>query len=570
MSNKRGRHAKRGGRTTPKGTRPLRLVHDDWRLPATGPAPAREPEPELVHMVERALGSGQPLELLALVSSLLWALHPAAPPGPVELPPLPVLVEMWSEIDHRATTALLAVVGAMADAPAIRAAAASTVAERRHPLPGWVDGLPQASIDRVVEVSHVLGDGETFLIGVQLPGSSGLTVSVYIDHNLGTIVKDSYVVPEALAPVLRTMGDLIDEPGTTCDDIEPADARTKVTEALASPLSNGLFGDDGTWPRCRPLLEWVVRLLPEGGHGHQHRTWSRAEQDQLVDAFFASPYGRALRDAHRRRLLDGIVEGILDTDGDPMRWSPVTVELLMVDELRHDPDLAADDLRQVPDLLRAFIGYCHAERGVPAALTDETIDAVDRWRTHLQHAIDDLDDRWDEPWSYEAMLLDDLRRAVGSELALRTLDAEPLPDEPFAWDTVPLDGHDRLQEVLHLVDATCETLFDIELRTAARRLVARVALGDPRVLSRGRPETAAAALVWIVATANDAFTRHGLLVKDYMTHLGLGSGTPSQRADTFLRAAGIEAHRYPRLGLGDPSLLVSAHRRSIIESRDLF
>ena len=55
-----------------------------------------------------------------------------------------------------------------------------------------------------------------------------------------------------------------------------------------------------------------------------------------------------------------------------------------------------------------------------------------------------------------------------------------------------------------------------------------------------------------------------------MTHLGLGSGTPSQRADTFLRAAGIEAHRYPRLGLGDPSLLVSAHRRSIIESRDLF
>lgn len=571
MSNKRGRHAKRGGRTTPKGTRPLHLVRDDWRLPASGPSPAPAPEPELVHMVEEALATGQPLELLAVTSSLLWALHPASPPGRVELPPLDVLVEMWSEISHRSTTALLAAVGEMADDPATRAVAAATVAQRHHPLPAWVAGLAEASVTRVVEVSHVLGDGETFLVDLHIPGSSGLTISVYVDHNVGTFLKDAYVVPEALEPVLRTMADLLEDPDTTVADIDPADARAKVAEALASPLSNGLFDHEDTWPRCRPLVEWVLRLLPEGGTGYVHPTWSRVEQDQLIGAFFASPYGRALRDADRRFLLHHIIEAILDHGDDPLRWSPVTVEVLMVDHLPDDIDLDAELLRQAPDLLRAFIGYAHAERSIPAALTEVTIDAVDRWLPDLLGGIDELDGGWDEPWSYEAVLLDELRREVGSELALHTLDAEPLPDEPFAWEGVPLDVHDRLLEVLGLIDATCEELFDVELRTAARRLVARVVAGDPAVFTRkGRTETAAAALVWIVATPNEAFTRHGVGVKDLMAHLGLRSGTPSQRADTFLRAAGINPHRYPRLSLGEPSLLTSAQRRSIIDRRDRY
>jgi hypothetical protein len=190
----------------------------------------------------------------------------------------------------------------------------------------------------------------------------------------------------------------------------------------------------------------------------------------------------------------------------------------------------------------------------------------------------------DGPWPMDELDPDDidagaymlqlLREAAGSEEALRALDDAPLPDEDFYWTGIPDDVHTKVAEVLALCDRCCEEMLDTEYRTACRRLLARAATGNPDVFRRkGRTETAAAAICWIVAKDNDVFGRWGpgLLVKDLMAHFGLQQGGVSQRADTMMKAAGYDpSTRTWELRLGSPELLVSSRRRRMIELRDTY
>lgn len=106
------------------------------------------------------------------------------------------------------------------------------IVARGHALPGWLLDLHDSTVGGVVEMVHVLGDGDNVMIEVSLPGDSALSVVVYIDHNLGTLVKDAFVVPEpldALIERMRTIGG--PDPDTTCDDLDPAQARARITAA---------------------------------------------------------------------------------------------------------------------------------------------------------------------------------------------------------------------------------------------------------------------------------------------------------------------------------------------------
>ena len=169
-------------------------------------------------------------------------------------------------------------------------------------------------------------------------------------------------------------------------------------------------------------------------------------------------------------------------------------------------------------------------------------------------------------------MLDALQKAVGGDEALRALDDRPLPDEPFDWTGIPADIRPEVQEVLTLCDGCCTALFDLECRTACRRFLARVASGDPQVFRRkGRSDTAAAAIVWIVGKASRLLSRSGgPYVKDLAEHLGTGQQNMSQRAATLLAAAGIPDRFYGDPYLGSPDLLTSGRRREIMSGRDRY
>ena len=420
---------------------------------------------------------------------------------------------------------------------------------------------------------HVLGDGDNIILAVRFPDRQELSVVVYIDHNLGTVVKDAFVVPGPITELLDLMRSKLADPDVEWLEVGLPDARAKIVEAMnhgdrmLPPL------ETDSWPACQPIVEWLARLLPEGGTGYIRSEWSDKAQRQLTKRFFSSSEGVPLDDRDHRQLFQSLLWfGTGYGPGDPMRWSPVTVEMLLADWIPRKIVADAEYLAKAPDLVRSFIRFCHAERGIRSELTRETLAAVDDWEPEYQRVIrsprpqgpaallvamgvldpdgpwdeDEDEDEWDdddeEEFDYQTVMRGLLEDAVGGAANLATLDTKPLPDEEFAWNDVEADVRERVGEVLAICDRCCDELLDVEYRTACRRLLARVATGNPEVFRRrGRADTAAAALCLVVGKANDLFSpsRGGMLIKDLMEHFGLSQSSVSQRGETLLRAAGI-------------------------------
>jgi hypothetical protein len=562
------------------------------------PARTRRRGPaDLLVEAGRRLASGEPLDFLAYVSTLLAAIDPRGQnpfererPGGPERATLPTLLDSFAEVMLPETTALLAALAELAPDELTRARARRALATRPHPLPDWLGRLGDASVYRAVESTHVLGDAVNVLLGARLPGHE-LTAAIYIDHNLGTVVKDGFPAPSPIGDVVEHMRKATDDPDVRFADIGLADARARVAEAIeVGAIMFPPFETD-TWPASRPLTEWLLRLLPEGGTGYVRPKWSKAAKKKLANRFFGSQFGKPLDDAGHRDLLDQFLWFGTDYGpGDPLRWSPTAVEILLADWIPRKIVASPEHLSRAPALLRAFIRFCHAEREIRPVLTDQTLAAVDEYEPEYQRAIRSprpqgpmallaamgvLGDQelWeDEPFQAERYLLDALAEEVGGEDRLDALDDTPLPDEAFDWDGVPADVRERLGQVLAACDRCCDDLFGTEYRTACRRLLARAVPGLSGMLqATGKPEVIAAAVCWVIGKGNRRFGQgpDELKVKDVMSYFGLRQSSVSERAYQIMHAAGIQpASAYPAVRLGSPDLLVSARRRQIIELRD--
>jgi hypothetical protein len=583
---KRGRHPRNRRRQAGQHKRPrqVRTVR-----------PHRHGAGDLLAGVRERLATGDPLDFLAYASTLLASLDPRGK-NPFERDSaddadsvtLPMLIESFAGVGLPETTALLAALAELGPDEMSRARARLALAASPHPLPDWLARLGETSVYRAMQSTHVLGDGDNVMLGVRLPGHE-LTMVIYIDHNLGTVVKDAFPLSEPLDEVAGHMRKATDDPDMTSADIGLAEARARAASAME--LGAIMFPpfETDTWPASRPLAEWLLRLMPEGGTGYVRPKWTKAAKKRLASRFFGSEFGRPLDDAEHRHLLDELLWFGTDYGpGDPQRWSPVAVEMLLADWIPRKIVADPGYLSKAPALLRAFIRFCHADRGIRPALTDETLAAVDQWEPEYQRVIRSprpqgpmallaamgaLGD--EEPWldeSVEQPLLDGLAEEVGGADVLDSLGDTPLPDEEFDWDKVPDDVRDRLGQVVAACDRCCDDLLGAEYRTACRRLLARAAPGLSGMLGgQAKPEAIAAAACWVIGKGNQRFGQQlgELRIKDLMSYFSLGQSSVSERGYQIMRAAGIQpASAYPQVRLGSPGLLVSARRRRIIEIRD--
>jgi len=577
--------------------------------PQAKPPEADDRPDELLADIRRALGAEHPLAFLALVSALLAAAdqrrrHPlerlARRQDEVEVT-REQLIRSFLDVPCLETSAVLAVVAAM-DADDLERVRIARELSRRQDiasLPRWVAGVGDARIEGAQEMVHILGDGDDVLIGLRLPTGEALTVVVYVDHNLGTVAKDGFALPETLDEVVAIMQARVDEPGFSWRELDPKDARARLEEAIEMGERTFPPFESDSWPAARPLVEWAARLAPRGGTGYVRHTWSEEERSALRARFLAAPEALGLDDPESAELVDSVLWfGCEAGPGDPLRWSPPSVELFLTDWAPRKILLGRELLSRLPDVLGAFVRFAHREREIPAVLTAETLDAIDESRAafadlirspHLQGPaallaqmadFGELDEPDEEPdpedllaaldADYKNAFLHHLMRTVGSAEAMAELDDVPLPDEPFEWTGIPDDVRDRVAEVLALVDSCAESLLDVEYRTAFRRLLARAARRDPAVFRhRGRSETAAAAICWMVAKANDLFvpTGGGMAVKDLLAHFGLANQSVSQRAERIARAAGLDTWSVGA-ELGTPDLLVSSRRRELLRWRN--
>ena len=546
----------------------------------------REEQPDLLDGVRHALADQHPLGLLTYVSTLLCATdrRRADPFAREEVsgPTQGELIATFLDVPMPETSALLAVIAEMVDDQVQRVRIRRELAARRADLPDWLTRLPETTAYRAVRMGHVLGDGDNVSIGVRTADRQEFTCVVYIDHNMGTLVKDAFVVPLPVAEITDQFRAAADDPDTSFDDLSLADARAWIDPAAALAARTYPPFETESWPACRPLVEWIVRGLPTGGTGYQRPQWDPKQREQLADRFFGSAYADSLDDPDRRDLLDSLLWFGADYGtGDPLRWSSVRVEILLGDWLPRKIVAPPDYLAKAPELLRAFIRFAHAESGVRTELTDEALAAIDHWEPQYQYTIRSPHPTGTDALfaalgigtphelrSFEQTMVDGLVQDVGGQDRLESLADAPLPDEPFSWDGIPDDVHATVGDVLAAVDRCCADLLDDEYRTACRRLLARVASRGPDFFRRkGRIETAAAAVVWSVGKANDLFRQ--MTAKQLIGHFGLGQSSVGQRAATMLRAGGFDGSTNT-VRLGSPDYLVSSRRAHIIELRDRY
>ena len=217
--------------------------------------------------------------------------------------------------------------------------------------------------------------------------------------------------------------------------------------------------------------------------------------------------------------------------------------------------------------------FAHDRAGVPAMDTEEALNQIHRLTPVYLRLLDGRPEsgRPSIPSGLilgehvDAMFVEWLASAVGGRDALDALDADPLPDEDLELDQVPEDVHDRVRRISALCDDCCDALLDVETRTATRRLIRDVAIGDPKLFRRkSRDDLAAAALCWLVGSVNRAVGwNNGVQTKELMAHFGV-TGSPSQRAET-MRAAVLNPGDE---GLGSPSYLTGRTRAALIDRRD--
>ena len=246
----------------------------------------------------------------------------------------------------------------------------------------------------------------------------------------------------------------------------------------------------------------MTALLPDGGTGYERPEWPDEALDDLARAVprvavrapasttrttccrrcsgSAPTTARATRCAGARRPWRSCC-----STGSPARSSRTS-----------------SYLARAPDLLRAFIRFCHHERGIRPGLTEETVAAVDEFEPEYQQLIrsdrlqgpeallaamgvydDEMPIRTthrttcggSRPWSPRSCSTRSATRSAGRS-ALDKLDAEPLPDEPFAWD--------RLRPMCTSGSARCSISWSAAVRSCSTASTGRPAAACSRTSRR--------------------------------------------------------------------------------------
>jgi hypothetical protein len=353
--------------------------------------PREDEGTDLFAEIGEILSADDSLALLLMASHQIGVTDPqllATLQEDFEVPTLEAFEELLLRAPQEESSALLAALAVLSGDGERRKRAYQEIADRAHPLPRWLAELPATEAEpRAIELPDPFGDGETLLVSVTLPGGHPLTAIVVVDHDLGTAVADGHILPLTLDQVVRTATSSAsdDDEDPAPRPIEPADARARVTEAV----QQGSLIDPPVvterWPFSRALLEWMISLLPEGGTGYRWPSRDGVALDDLVERFRASEYAVGVEDAGNLlpRVL-GFLAG--RPPHDPLRVSPASVAVVY-GWISEDVVAPVDELAAVPDLLRAYARFAHHERGLPAAMTEETLAALDEYDAQYRKLI---------------------------------------------------------------------------------------------------------------------------------------------------------------------------------------
>lgn len=509
------------------------------------------------------------------------------------------LIDSFLETDIAETTTLLHVIAALTADDLQRARIRTELRGRRQPVASQVRLLPEARITAAWQMVSELADGDNIILGIAWPDGMQACAIVYIDHLMGTVVKDAFFVagtPEAILGRFAEIAMADGHPDIVPAPLDPGAARARVEEAIARFEQRHPEWTQDAWPACRALLEYLLRTVPLPAGPVPGTAASMESVEQLLADFLASPEARRIPpglpvEQAARELLDYTAELYLD----PLWWSVTSVRDALTDELPFWEGFSEATLSAVPDLLPELVCWSHRVRGISRATNERTLGVV---RTllpvfeQLCQEDDEDEDGWEEggwddedegSWGdlmsrgiatgdpgplYRRLLL----IALGSQDAVEGLHARPLPEEPLDLAVVPADLRARVAIIGAYLDEFVETAdpahFGVEFRTACRRFLTRVAVSDPEVLRRrAKDRNTAAAIAWLIGRTNDlvGHSPRPMTGQALAASFGL-SAPPADRAQTL--AVAFNPGFVVASSLASPDVLVSRARARLVEWRD--
>lgn len=290
-------------------------------------------------------------------------------------------------VRDRETTALLAVVAELLiDDPTSQSRCRDELAERDEHLPRWIAALPQIDVYRAVRRTHAFGDIDELVVGIRLDGRHEMTIAVMLDHNMWSSIVDAGVLSDPIDEVLAQMAEMSSD--NDVFEISRVDARAWIEHALDEP---SVAPESDAWPFYRPLVQWLVSQLPEGGE-HRSHTGDWESDKELCDRFFATDSAAPFTDSSHRYVLLELFEA---GSGDPLRWSPERVKRAIGCTTYVDNHIPLEVALDAPDLLRAFIPYAHAQSGIRDELTSRTLAMVDALRSSYKRELLKEANCWD-------------------------------------------------------------------------------------------------------------------------------------------------------------------------------
>ncbi len=594
MARNRGRNS----RVTPRGT--SRTHRNDRGSGEPNQSPSDE-DFELLNDVLSALSQPHPVDFLMFVSTLASAVDPrSALQDEVDarIDSLLPVIDAFGEAAQRETQALLVGLSEIAVDVETRRRAEHFVTQfgprEWTRLPVWLQQLRQAKATRALSQSDHGGDWSIEVIELDVAGTLMMS-ALHIDHTNGRTVNDGYPNDITIDDVLAmTEGNDLDRT-VLSEAIEPAESAARWRYAIDVDDMMSYEGEteteSDTWPAARPLLEWIIRQAGAAATSSYEEQIDEAEVARLRKRFVESAKG--VRAAESRSLggLDALLFYAANFGSrDPLRWGPARVWNLLVDWFPERVSCPPHEARRFPQLVRAWVRFAHAESGVPAAYTDEVLEAIDSTEPAFLDAAGADDDSPDNAAALAA-LVDALSGVISpfwnrAEWARQTVtaavgaqhvddfDDAPLPDELFDMAGIDPSLHEVLPEWVGGIERCCADLLTLEFRTACFRLLRKIALADPAALRRGKVEFGVLALVWIIASANFMYDNDvrvdgpSAMVKDLTAYFGATSSSHLNRGSTLLKAIGVTRRQYAAVELGDPAFLTSHCRATLRELRD--
>lgn len=330
-------------------------------------------------------------------SCLIGTWHACPMPGvDVEAVFLPGFVDALEALDTAPALATPRALGAVGEPEHARraCAAADRLAAAGLPEPPWRTGLGQArpAAAALMSEEDAFDDGLSVMIEFAGPGYEPHTLGIYIDHNMGGLIKDVFLA----GPLDELRGTFDrrapDHVGLVIGELDLAEARARVEAALYmldhtydAPVNEDVRP-------MRALISARIRLLPGGAAlPDDHHEVTPEERDALLAGFLDAPEGRRWRDDEDAQDVAqlAIDFGADYNHGGPLRWSPVVVEIFMTDWLVRKVTREPQFFTRVADVLRDWVQYAGRRQGVPAKPLRGAVEAVEHYRKEMLDAAGD-------------------------------------------------------------------------------------------------------------------------------------------------------------------------------------